>query len=144
MNGLLNGFLNGSLNKLLNGFLHGLIDLYLNGLLRRFLYLNSYTIWLLINKQPIPWAFLYAEPADFHLSGEKPFVCPVCGMRFTRNFNMKEHLTKHGSSKPYQCRFCEENFQTRHIRRRHEQDVHRKIPLSVAVFRGKLKRFSIF
>ena len=60
------------------------------------------------------------------LSGEKPFVCPVCGMRFTRNFNMKEHLTKHGSSKPYQCRFCEENFQTRHIRRRHEQDVHRK------------------
>ena len=59
-------------------------------------------------------------------AGEKPFVCPVCGMRFTRNFNMKEHLTKHGSSKPYQCRFCEENFQTRHIRRRHEQDVHRK------------------
>lgn len=40
------------------------------------------------------------------LSGEKPFRCDECGMRFIQKYHMERHKRTHSGEKPYQCEYC--------------------------------------
>uniref|UniRef100_A0A8U7NLW5 Uncharacterized protein n=1 Tax=Corvus moneduloides TaxID=1196302 RepID=A0A8U7NLW5_CORMO len=45
----------------------------------------------------------------FHL-GLKPFACDACGMRFTRQYRLTEHMRIHSGEKPYECQVCGGKF----------------------------------
>ena len=57
-------------------------------------------------------------------SGEQPYECSVCGMRFNQSCSMKRHMLVHTGEKPYSCSDCGERFTqsgglASHRRRRH-------------------------
>lgn len=45
-------------------------------------------------------------------SGEKPYACPVCGLRFKRKDRMSYHVRSHDGAvgKPYVCQSCGKGF----------------------------------
>lgn len=50
----------------------------------------------------------------FHLwlfTGEKPFACDACDMRFIQRYHLDRHKRVHSGEKPYQCDRC---HQVRH------------------------------
>ena len=65
---------------------------------------------------------------DGNLSGQKPFKCEFCDAVFTRNDNLKRHISSiHEEKKPsYQCQICNFCFTQKsklntHIRLIHEE-----------------------
>ena len=43
-------------------------------------------------------------------TGEQPYECSVCGMRFNQSSSMKRHMLVHTGEKPYSCSDCGERF----------------------------------
>ncbi|KAL8284215.1 hypothetical protein RQP46_004964 [Phenoliferia psychrophenolica] len=60
-----------------------------------------------------------ALPAPVDTS--RPFVCPECFSRYTRQEHLDRHVTaKHTASKEFVCSYCQKGFARRDILRRHE------------------------
>ena len=56
------------------------------------------------------------------LSGEKPYVCDICGSRHTRKGELLLHVRCiHTHERPFQCAYCPKNFQRRDLLRKHER-----------------------
>ena len=45
-------------------------------------------------------------------TGEKPYKCPECDMRFAQRSNWKLHRRVHTGEKPYMCGVCGKAFAT--------------------------------
>ncbi|XP_023676476.1 POZ-, AT hook-, and zinc finger-containing protein 1 isoform X5 [Paramormyrops kingsleyae] len=59
-------------------------------------------------------------------SGEKPYACPVCGLRFKRKDRMSYHVRSHDGSvgKPYVCHSCGKGFSRPDHLNGHIKQVH--------------------
>ena len=53
-------------------------------------------------------------------TGEKPYLCDVCSMQFTRHQHLQKHMIRqHAGEKPYQCSKCNKKFADDALLKRH-------------------------
>lgn len=50
----------------------------------------------------------------------KPHVCQICGSRFTRYHNLKQHIKLHSGVKPFECDICGKRFTRNYTLRLHK------------------------
>ncbi|XP_070830080.1 zinc finger protein 782-like [Chaetodon trifascialis] len=66
-------------------------------------------------------------------TGEEPFSCSVCGVRFTLSSSLTSHLRVHTGEKPFTCSVCEANFSSRGSLSRHMRMHNKEKPFNCTV-----------
>ena len=52
-------------------------------------------------------------------AGERPFECEVCGRRYPRLDQLRDHKRVHTGERPYKCTMCDKTFGLNASMRRH-------------------------
>ncbi|KAJ3211356.1 hypothetical protein HDU67_004590 [Dinochytrium kinnereticum] len=60
-------------------------------------------------------------------STRKPHACPHCPKTFTREHNLRSHLSVHSPKQPHRCEQCEASFVRRHDLKRHVRAKHSSV-----------------
>ncbi|XP_037773458.1 gastrula zinc finger protein XlCGF57.1-like [Penaeus monodon] len=74
-------------------------------------------------------------------TGEKPYMCPNCPLRFAQKAHLKNHLFTHTGEKPFSCQHCSAKFSRMSNLRRHSQTHH--IALSLIEREGMVNLWNI-
>ena len=53
--------------------------------------------------------YLYSISIRRH-TGERPYACKQCDMRFQTRGNVKRHMRSHTGEKPFECDVCSARF----------------------------------
>lgn len=62
-------------------------------------------------------------------TGEKPYLCTLCGAAFAHNYDLKNHMRVHTGLRPYQCSSCFKTFvRSDHLHRHLKKDGCNGIP----------------
>ncbi|KAG7162561.1 Transcriptional repressor CTCF-like 1 [Homarus americanus] len=61
---------------------------------------------------------LWKHISSMH-TGAKPYICPYCPYRTTRNTLLKEHINTHTGERPFSCSYCPYSSSHRNILKRH-------------------------
>ncbi|KAK8744071.1 hypothetical protein OTU49_000987 [Cherax quadricarinatus] len=61
---------------------------------------------------------LWKHISSMH-TGAKPYLCPYCPYRTTRNTLLKEHINTHTGERPFSCSYCTYSSSHRNILKRH-------------------------
>ncbi|XP_045582633.2 zinc finger and BTB domain-containing protein 7A isoform X21 [Procambarus clarkii] len=61
---------------------------------------------------------LWKHISSMH-TGAKPYLCPYCPYRTTRNTLLKEHINTHTGERPFSCSYCPYSSSHRNILKRH-------------------------
>jgi uncharacterized Zn-finger protein len=54
-------------------------------------------------------------------TGDKPYECDVCNIRFSQSSNLATHEKTHTQDKPYECVVCKKRFSESHKLTRHKK-----------------------
>lgn len=63
-------------------------------------------------------------------TGEKPFICEICGAGYTAKKYLKRHLFMHTGLKPFTCDVCEKSFARLENMRAHRKTHNKEKPRS--------------
>jgi uncharacterized Zn-finger protein len=62
------------------------------------------------------------SPSPYTMQAQSTtFQCTLCSRKYTRRFNLREHLRTHIDERPFLCTFCGKAFHRNHDRRTHER-----------------------